>query len=134
MTVPLTRQQIAAEFRHPDSACRWMCQVNGPHRLEVPQPRQLSFRHQGTRLGNVSIGTIEYAPRVTVGIADLNRSYQLTLPHYLARNHDHFHPHSRNKVHLAYVKFPQEISCFKPSDDTPSMTLQRNKVTRDRKF
>ncbi|GEK45790.1 AraC family transcriptional regulator [Bisbaumannia pacifica] len=80
MTVPLTRQQIAAEFRHPDSACRWMCQINGPHRLEVPQPRQLSFRHQGTRLGHVSIGTIEYATRVTVGIADLTHSYSISLP------------------------------------------------------
>jgi AraC-like DNA-binding protein len=80
MTVPLTRQQIAAEFRQPDSACRWMCQVNGPHRLEVPQPRQLSFRHQGTSLGHVSIGTIEYATRVTIGIADLTHSYSISLP------------------------------------------------------
>ncbi|MDW0359969.1 AraC family transcriptional regulator [Halomonas venusta] len=80
MTVPMTRQQIAAEFRHPDSACRWMSQVNGPHRLEVPQPRQLSFRHQGTCLGSVSIGTIEYATRVTVDIADLTHSYSISLP------------------------------------------------------
>ncbi|MFY0989797.1 AraC family transcriptional regulator [Halomonas sp. C05BenzN] len=80
MTVPLTRQQIAAEFHQPDSACRWMCQINGPHRLEVPQPRQLSFRHQGTSLGDVSIGTIEYATRVNIGIADLTHSYSISLP------------------------------------------------------
>lgn len=80
MTLPLSRQQIAAEFHHPDSACRWMCQINGPHRLEVPKPRWLSFRHQGTRLGNVAIGTIEYATPVSIRIADLTHSYSISLP------------------------------------------------------
>ncbi|WP_271911399.1 AraC family transcriptional regulator [Vreelandella alkaliphila] len=80
MTVPMTRQQLTAEFHCPDSAYRWMCDVNGPHRLEIPQPRQLSFRHWGTSLGNVAIGTLEYATRVTIGIADLPHYYSISLP------------------------------------------------------
>lgn len=80
MTIPLTRQQIAAEFQSPESACRWMCSINGPHRLVVPQPRELSFRHRGTSLTNVSIGIIEYATPVQIDIADLAHSYSISLP------------------------------------------------------
>ena len=82
MTVPPspTRRQIAAEFHSPDSACRWMCSINGPHRLLVPQPRALNFRHRGTRLGNVAIGVIEYATPVQIDIADLTHSYSISLP------------------------------------------------------
>ncbi|QTF92177.1 AraC family transcriptional regulator [Halomonas sp. BM-2019] len=75
-----TRRQIAAEFHSPDSACRWMCSINGPHRLVVPQPRELNFRHRGTRLANVAIGTIEYATPVQIDIADLTHSYSISLP------------------------------------------------------
>ncbi|MGR2739246.1 AraC family transcriptional regulator [Billgrantia sp. Q4P2] len=80
MTIPPTRQQIAAEFQNPDSACRWMSGINGPHRLEVPRPRELSFRHQGTSLGNVSIGIIEYSTPVNIDIVDLTHSYSISLP------------------------------------------------------
>lgn len=75
-----TRRQIAAEFQTPDSARRWMCGINGPHRLEVPQPRRLGFRHRGTSLGDVSIGIIEYSTPVHIGIADLTHSYSISLP------------------------------------------------------
>ncbi|GGX88582.1 transcriptional regulator [Litchfieldella qijiaojingensis] len=80
VSASLTRQQITAEFHSPDSACRWMCGINGPHRLEVPHPKELSFRHQGTSLGNVSIGIIEYSTPVHIDIADLTHSYSISLP------------------------------------------------------
>lgn len=75
-----TRQQIAMLAHKPDDAWRWMRGINGPHALEVPRPRDLSFRHQGTTFGNLSIGTLEYATTVHIQVQDLAHSYSISLP------------------------------------------------------
>ncbi|GED22333.1 AraC family transcriptional regulator [Halomonas halmophila] len=74
------RQRIATLAYQPDEACRWMCSINGPHELVVPQPRELAFRHEGIAFGNSSLGTIEYATRVNIKIDDLVHSYSISLP------------------------------------------------------
>ncbi|UYG07145.1 AraC family transcriptional regulator [Halomonas sp. M4R1S46] len=74
------RRRIATLIHEPADACRWMRGINGPHRLEVPRPRDLAFRHEGTALGNVAIGIIEYATRVTIKVDDLAQSYSISLP------------------------------------------------------
>ncbi|WP_275285857.1 AraC family transcriptional regulator [Halomonas elongata] len=74
------RQRIATLIHEPDDACRWMRGINGPHELEVPRPRELAFRHEGTALGNVALGIIEYATRVNIRVDDLAHSYSISLP------------------------------------------------------
>lgn len=74
------RQRIATLIHEPDDACRWMRGINGPHELEVPRPRELAFRHEGTALGNVALGIIEYSTRVNIRIDDLAHSYSISLP------------------------------------------------------
>ncbi|MFG6177534.1 AraC family transcriptional regulator [Halomonas sp. THAF12] len=75
-----SRQRIATLIHEPDDACRWMRGINGPHELEVPKPRELAFRHEGTALGNVALGIIEYATRVNIRVDDLAHSYSISLP------------------------------------------------------
>ncbi|WP_035572381.1 AraC family transcriptional regulator [Halomonas halocynthiae] len=74
------RQQIAMLAHTPDDAWRWMRSINGPHALDVPRPRDLSFRHEGTTLGNLSIGILEYATNVHIQVQDLAHSYSISLP------------------------------------------------------
>ncbi|ATJ81552.1 AraC family transcriptional regulator [Halomonas beimenensis] len=75
-----TRQRIATLIHDPSDACRWMRGINGPHELEVPRPRELAFRHEGTALGNVALGIIEYSTRVNIRVDDLAHSYSISLP------------------------------------------------------
>lgn len=74
------RRRIATLTHEPADACRWMRGINGPHELEVPRPRDLAFRHEGTALGNVALGVIEYSTRVNIRIDDLAHSYSISLP------------------------------------------------------
>ncbi|MBB3231333.1 AraC family transcriptional regulator [Halomonas stenophila] len=74
------RQRIATLLHEPDDACRWMRGINGPHELEVPRPHELAFRHEGTALGNVALGIIEYSTRVNIRVDDLAHSYSISLP------------------------------------------------------
>lgn len=74
------RQRIATLIHDPDDAWRWMRGINGPHELEVLRPRDLAFRHEGTALGNVAIGILEYATTVNIQVQDLAHSYSISLP------------------------------------------------------
>ncbi|RTR06906.1 AraC family transcriptional regulator [Halomonas nitroreducens] len=74
------RQRIATLIHDPDDAWRWMRGINGPHELKVPRPRDLAFRHEGTALGNVAIGILEYATPVNIQVKDLAHSYSISLP------------------------------------------------------
>lgn len=74
------RQRIATLIHKPDDAWRWMRGINGPHELKVPRPRDLAFRHEGTALGNVAIGILEYATAVNIRVQDLVHSYSISLP------------------------------------------------------
>lgn len=83
------RQQFSTVLNTPAQAVQWMLNINGPHDLEVPRPRELDFRHYGTIIGNAAIGIIEYSTLVRVKIENLEQSYSVNLPLYGEQSIEH---------------------------------------------
>ncbi|VVM95652.1 HTH-type transcriptional activator RhaR [Pseudomonas fluorescens] len=83
------RQQFSTVLNTPAQAVQWMLNINGPHDLEVPKPRELDFRHHGTIIGNAAIGVIEYSTLVSVKIENLEQSYSVNLPLYGEQSIEH---------------------------------------------
>lgn len=82
MTRPaaVARRDFAVQSRHVLEAQDWMQRINGPHRLEVHNQSQLYFKHNGTEVGHVATGFIQYSTEVTIVAQDLTQSYCIGLP------------------------------------------------------
>lgn len=67
-------------LKKPTDIIKWMSDVNGPHRLYIPNPQKVDFLHKGIKVGETTFGTIQYATLVNIAIDDLQNCYVINVP------------------------------------------------------
>ena len=101
----------------PHAVVAWMNQVNGPHQLFTPHPKEIDFFHHGITVGDTTIGTIQYSTLVNIEIENLQHCYVFNVP---------LEGEQEIRVKSSVVYSSDQVAAIFSPDQPFSMLLQPN--------